>query len=70
MTLEEGAHQPRDRVAFLLEGEVAGVEQVELDVLQVPRYGWAPSAGKIGSFLPQTISVGGWCARKYACHSG
>src|SRR5688500_1667062 len=34
--LEERPHQSRDRVAFLLEGELAGVEEVELDVLEVP----------------------------------
>ena len=28
------------------------------------------AAGKIWSFFPQTISIGGWCLRKYACHFG
>src|SRR5262249_19168227 len=33
-------------------------------------YGCAPSAGKILSFLPQTMIVGGRCSRKYACTAG
>ncbi len=24
----------------------------------------------MASFLPQTISVGGWCLRRYSCHFG
>src|SRR5262249_47670348 len=33
-------------------------------------YGSAPAGGKIASFLPQAISTGGWCVRKYSCHRG
>ena len=34
------------------------------------RKGAAPAAGKIGSFLPHTIKVGGWCSRKKAWKRG
>ena len=59
-----------DHPAVFFQGEVPSVEQVELDVLKIPLVGVRPCSGKIGSFLPQTISVGGWYLRKYACHSG
>ena len=57
---EEFAHQPGDGVALLFQGEVPGVEQVELQRLQVTSCTARPRpAGKIWSFLPQTISIGG-----------
>ena len=35
MLAEELSHQPGDRVTIFLQGEVAGVEQVEFDRLEV-----------------------------------
>src|SRR5262249_34400337 len=39
-------------------------------VLRSRLYGSAPAAVKIWSFLPHTISIGGWYFRKYSCHCG
>ena len=61
---QELSHEVGDLVAVFLQGEVAGVEQVELEGLQVLLYGSAPAGGKIVSFLPHTMRVGGWCRRK------
>jgi hypothetical protein len=57
-------------VGLVFQGEVAGVEEVKLELGQVALVGCAPSAGKILSFLPQTISVGGRCSGKYAWTAG
>ena len=59
-----------DLVALVLQREVARVEQVEFRVGQIAQYGCAPSTGKITSFCPQTISVGGRRERKNAWNCG
>ena len=67
---QEKADVIGDHAAVFFQGEVPSVEQVELDVLQIALVGVRPFGREDGSFLPQTISVGGWYLRKYACHSG
>ena len=56
---QETADEPRDLGALLLEREVPRVEEVELQRLQVAPVRLRALPGKISSFFPQTISVGG-----------
>jgi hypothetical protein len=56
---QELPHEAGDLVAVFLQGEVAGVEQMILDILQIPLVRLGPAGGKMVSFLPHTIRVGG-----------
>ena len=56
---EEVPHQLRDLVAIRFKGKVPGVEEVEFQRLQVTLVRLRPGGGKIWSFLPQAISMGG-----------
>nr|WP_030504689.1 hypothetical protein [Micromonospora purpureochromogenes] len=58
---QEGADQVGDLVAVGLQREVAGVQQVDLRVGQVPGVRLGAGGPKISSFRPQVTSVGGWC---------
>lgn len=44
--VQEAAHEPRDSVAFLFEREMAGVEQMQLDVFEIARVGARPLGRK------------------------
>jgi hypothetical protein len=45
--LQKAAHQRGNYSVILFEREMAGVKEMEFQVLEVSLYGWAPSAGKI-----------------------
>ena len=49
-------YSPNASGTTVTEGRAAAIE------------GSAPAAGKIWSFLPHTMSIGGWYFRKYSCH--
>jgi len=71
--LRDGVHgyeAARDLLAVGFEREVPGVQQVDLRVRQVAAVGRGPSGGKITSFRPHTIRVGGWYSRKNSWKRG
>ncbi|CAM5619411.1 hypothetical protein SNARM312S_06974 [Streptomyces narbonensis] len=49
---------------------MAGVEEVELRVRQVPEVGMGAGCEEEGVTPAQTISVGGRCSRSHRCHRG
>ncbi len=68
---QERKNKTRDLVVLLVQGEMAGVEQMDFGVRQIALERLAaPGAMNEGSFRPQTTKVGGLCSRNHACHAG
>ena len=67
---EEAADVAGDGVEMVFQGEVAGVEEVDLGVGQIAPEGRAPAGPKISSLPPQTASRGTWLVRKYSWKAG
>src|SRR5205807_1270139 len=63
-SVEKLMHQRPNPIHFFFQREMARVE-LGISLLKSS----APSTVKIPSFLPQVISVGGCCLRKYSCQS-
>ena len=47
MRSQELSHETGDLIAVFFQGEVSGVEQMKLQILQIFLYASAPAAGKI-----------------------
>jgi hypothetical protein len=70
MFSQERKNETRDLVVLLVQGEVAGVEQVDFGVRKIALDASAPGAMNEGSFRPQTTRTGGLWSRNHACHAG
>jgi hypothetical protein len=67
---QECKNKACDFVVLLVQGEMAGVEQMDSLSGRSRLNASAPGAMNEGSFRPQTTKVGGLCRRNQACHAG
>src|SRR5437879_10898637 len=68
-SVEKLMHQRPNPIHFFFQREMARVEKMELCTGNISFIEFSTSTVKIPSFLPQVISVGGCCLRKYSCQS-
>ena len=67
---KERKNKTRDLVVLLVQGEMAGIEQVDFGVRKIALERLRTGSDERGMFRPPATRTGGLCSRNHACHAG